>query len=258
MKYVVHLSGGITSWAAAKRIKERLQPGDEMVLLFADTGIEDEDCYRFLHEGAANIGLPLTIIADGRTPWQVFEDEKFIGNSRIDPCSKILKRGLLDKWRKENCDPANTMVVVGILWDESHRIERLQKRETKWQFAAPLCDKPWISKNECLDWAEREGIKVPRMYAMGFAHANCGGFCVKAGHGHFKTFLAHFPERYLEHEEKELALMEKLGSRWGVMKDRRGGETKPLTMRQFRHRVEQGDVTKEEELDLGGCACAIE
>lgn len=252
-KAVVMFSSGITSWAAGKRYAEQ-NGTDGMVLLFADTLIEDEDNYRFLHESAENIGAPLIIIADGRTPWQVMRDRRIIGNSRIDPCSMVLKRELLDKWRNENCDPDMTDIIFGILWDEPHRIERLKERAAPWRCLAPLCDKPWISKNECLEWAEREGIKPPRMYDMGFAHANCGGFCIKAGQASFALLLKHFPERYAAHEAEEESMRLLVGDH-SILKDRRGGVRKPLTMRMFRERIEarqEYDCT-----DIGGCGCAL-
>jgi 3'-phosphoadenosine 5'-phosphosulfate sulfotransferase (PAPS reductase)/FAD synthetase len=140
-QYVVLLSGGITSWAAAKRVAETHGTAN-MTLLFADTGMEDEDCYRFVHEGAENIGAPLVILKEGRTPWELFRDQKMIGTSKADICSRMLKRDPLDKWRNENCDPETTKMVVGILWDEPHRIARLQELCKPWQYIAPLCDKP--------------------------------------------------------------------------------------------------------------------
>jgi hypothetical protein len=251
---LVMFSSGITSWAAAKRYAE-IHGTDGMVLLFADTLIEDDDNYRFLHEASENIGVEPTIVSDGRTPWEVFEDVKFIGNTRVDPCSKHLKRELLDKWRGENATH-ETDIIVGILWDEMHRIERLKERCAPWNYIAPLCEKPYITKNECLAWARREGVEPPRMYEMGFAHANCGGFCVKAGQATFRNLLRHFPERYAEHEMKEAELMEKLGSEWGVMRDRRGGTAKPMTMRQFRERIE-ADESNYDQFEFGGCGCAL-
>ena len=71
MKYVVMYSGGVGSWAAAKRL-----PPEDMTLLFADTKIEDEDLYRFLDESAKNVGAPLVKVQDGRTPWEVFKDKR--------------------------------------------------------------------------------------------------------------------------------------------------------------------------------------
>lgn len=172
MKRVVMFSGGIGSWAAAKRVAAAHGTAD-MVLLFADTLIEDEDLYRFLDEAAANVGVPLTRIAEGRTPWQVFKDERYIGNSRVDPCSKILKRGQIDKWRNENCDPADTTVYVGLSWDEEHRFTRLLPRVAPWKYEAPMCEAPYLDKPAVLAWAKSEGLRPPRLYEMGFPHNNC-------------------------------------------------------------------------------------
>lgn len=66
-KHVVMFSGGIGSWAAAKRVAERHGTAD-MVLLFTDTKTEDEDLYRFIDEAAADVGAPLVKIADAERP----------------------------------------------------------------------------------------------------------------------------------------------------------------------------------------------
>lgn len=157
--HVVMFSGGVGSWAAAKRVVER-HGKDGVVLLFADTLIEDEDLYRSLDDYAANIGIPVTRIQDGRTPWDVFHDVKFLGNSRVDPCSRVLKRELLNKWRDENCDPEKSVMYLGIDWSEIHRIETVKKRNPGWKYEAPMCERPLLTKAGMLHWQEREGIKV--------------------------------------------------------------------------------------------------
>lgn len=253
VKAVSMFSSGITSWAATKRYAE-INGTDGLVLLFADTKVEDEDNYRFLEESAENIGVPLIKIADGRTPWQVMRDQKIIGNSRIDPCSKILKRKLLDRWQKKYCLPEVCDIIFGILWDESHRIERLMERREGWNCVAPLCDKPWISKTECLKWAKREGIEPPRMYPMGFAHANCGGFCIKAGKKSFALLWKHFPDRYLYNENEERELRKIVGDHT-ILRETINGEQVNLTLEDFRKRLEAGESF--DEFDFGGCGCAL-
>lgn len=274
-------------------------PDASIQMLFCDTFLESDGCYRMLIEGAANIaGVPtpgesfadfwripeldledfeprrkhlqamarhcnqtipgLNWIASGKHPWEIFEEERFIGNARVDPCSKILKRKLMDTWRANRFTPETCVVCVGILWDEAHRIDQLQTRAAPWQFIAPLVCKPWISKNECLEWARAEGLSTSESYDEGFSHDNCGGWCCKAGHGHYANLLEKRPKIYLQHERREKKTMVKLGSRWGILRDRRGGAAKPLTMEQFRIRHEQNDITPEERHDLGGCACAFE
>ncbi len=55
MKHVVMFSGGLASWAAAKRVAAE-NGTDALVLLFSDTLMEDEDLYRFLDQAAADVG----------------------------------------------------------------------------------------------------------------------------------------------------------------------------------------------------------
>ena len=253
-RHVVMFSGGIGSWAAAKRVAERHGTAD-LTLLFTDTLIEDEDLYRFLIEAADNVGGELVSIAEGRTPWEVFRDNRMIGNTRADMCSRVLKREMSDKWLKQNRDPSDTIVYVGIDWSEEHRYSRLRDRraEKGWHYEAPMCEPPYITKADMLRAIKDQGIEPPRLYAMGFAHNNCGGFCIKAGHGHFANLLRTMPERYAQHEAAEIALQEIVGRQHTIMRDREGGETATISMREFRQRIESGH--QPDLFDLGGCGC---
>lgn len=246
-------SGGVGSWAAAKRVAED-HGTDDMVLLFTDTLIEDEDTYRFLREAAENVGAPLVEIADGRTPWQVFEDVAFLGNTRADPCSRILKRDLADAWLAENHEPDDVTVYVGIDWSEEHRFTRLAERKLPWRYEAPLCDPPLLTKDDMHAWAESEGLERQRLYKLGMPHANCGGGCVKMGQGGFARLYQADPCRYAEWERNEERLREQLGD-VAILRDRRGGDTKPLTLRALRERIESDRQV--DLFDIGGCGCFV-
>lgn len=244
-------SSGAGSWAAAKRVRPRKR--DCVTLLFADTKIEDEDNYRFLDEAARNVGAPLVKVVEGRDPWEVFFDVRFLGNTRIDPCSRVLKREILRRWLDDHCAPENTTVYLGIDWTEEHRLKKARGYWSPWTVEAPLCEPPYLSKPEVLSWLRDEGIEPPRLYALGFPHANCGGFCIKAGMKHFKLLLQTLPERYRYHEEKEEELRQYLGKNIAILRDRRGGTVTPLTLRQLRERLEaNGEI---DEHDWGGCGC---
>ncbi len=255
---VVLFSGGIGSWAAAKRAAEE-RP---VTLLFTDTRTEDADLYRFLHDAAENVGMPLVTIADGRDIWQVFNDEKFIGNTRADVCSRILKRDLARRWIDEHCAPGAS-VYIGVDWSEIARYERAAPRWEPYKLKAPLCDPPLLSKDDMIAWARREGLKPPRLYAMGFPHNNCGGFCVKQGQAAFVNLLRQMPDRYAYHEEQEDAFRASTGKDVAVLRDRRGGKTRPLPLRLLRQRYERWQVDQLNLLawdgnDWGGCGCMIE
>lgn len=262
MRHVVMFSGGVGSWATAKRVAERYGIAD-LTLLFTDTRMEDEDLYRFIEEAAANVGVSLTRIADGRSVWELFFQERMMGNSRADLCSRILKRELADRWIAEHFTPEDTTVYVGIDWTEEHRIKRLAEIKKPWRYEAPLCGPPYLTKRDMLRMLTEQGIRPPRLYALGFHHNNCGGFCVKAGFGHFANLLRTMPERYGYHEAKEQEFRVLIGrddisilkrqtsSRPGV----RDGYV-PVTLRDFRKELEAGGQC--DMFDIGGCGCFTE
>jgi len=256
MKYhtAVQCSGGAASYVAAKLTLEECGH-DGVCLVFADTLIEDEDLYRFLNDAEQKLNHSIVRIAEGRDPWQVFKDERMMGNSRVDPCSRTLKRRLLGKWRKENCTD-DCVVVIGYDATEDHRFQRLRARMAPVRVRAPLLEKGyWREQTHAL--VETDGLELPRLYKMGFPHNNCGGFCVKAGQANFALLLENMPERYALHEAKEEEFRKFVGADVSIMRDRRGGTSKPLTMRAFRER-HQANSSIVDRSDLGGCLCMEE
>ncbi len=254
MRHVVMYSGGVQAWAAAKRVA--VAHGTEnLTLLFTDTKSEDTDTYRFLRESAANVGGEHVEIAEGRNIWQVFDDVHFLGNSRVDPCSRILKREMAEKWLKANCTPEETRIYVGIDWNEGHRYERMAKRWLPWVYLAPLLDPPYLTKEQMHQWGEREGIPRQWLYTIQAAHANCGGGCVKMGIGGWTRLLYAAPERYREWEENEERFRAKYGD-VAMLKDRTGGEAKPLPLKVLRERIEAG--YQPDLFAIGGCGCFVD
>jgi hypothetical protein len=122
-------SGGIGSWATAKLVAEKYGT-DDLYLLFTDVKGsaesphigEDEDTYRFINEAVVNVGGTYIYLNEGRDIWQVFKDKRFLGNSRQANCSHLLKQKPARAWINENCDPADTVIYVGIDWTETHRL----------------------------------------------------------------------------------------------------------------------------------------
>lgn len=255
-RFIMNYSGGLCSWYAAKVLVERFGK-DKVVLLFADTCYEDQDLYRFLDESSAEMQVPVTRIADGRTPWDVFFDNGFIGNTRIDLCSRILKRELLDRWYRENCDPAHDVICVGLSRGEKGRYLRFKARmrakgirtEAPAMWGSP-------TKDQMAQALDRAGIELPDLYYEGFPHNNCGGFCVKAGHAQFRLLLRKRRDFYLFNEAKEEEFRLRFGKDVAILRDRQGGTTRPLTLREYRERVESGQVVVAD--DWKGCGCGID
>lgn len=257
-------SGGLGSWATAKRVAER-HGTDHLVLLFADVKGdsdsphvgEDEDTYRFIREAAADVGAELVTVREGRDIWQVFTDNRFLGNTRLANCSKFLKQQPCREWLEANCHPDHTVVYVGIDWSETHRLPAIQKGYLPYRAEAPLTEAPYLDRDDLQQACRDAGMEVPRLYRAGFAHNNCGGFCVRGGQAQMELLLREHPERYAYHETKEQELRDHLGKDVAVLRDRTGGTVTPLTLRRFRERVEdQPDLF--DQLDVGGCGCFVE
>jgi 3'-phosphoadenosine 5'-phosphosulfate sulfotransferase (PAPS reductase)/FAD synthetase len=256
-RQIVMFSGGVGSWMTAKRVAAE-HGTDGLVLLFADTLMEDEDTYRFLEAGAANVGGEFVRLADGRDIWQVFRDVKFLGNTRIDPCSRVLKREIMRRWVDEHCDPKTTTVYLGIDWSEQHRATRYERYWQPFKVETPLCSEPYLTKAQMLEHAKAEGLPSQRLYELGFAHANCGGGCVKAGQAQFELLLRTLPDRYGWWEEREQEIREQLGKDITILRDRRilnGREVvTPITLRAFRQRLEAAPSLFDRD-EWGACDC---
>lgn len=282
--YAVMLSGGKGSWGAARYlIDEHGADPARMVLVFTDTNGEDPDLYRFLVECAANLAgismgswgqqsgedtaeiavefarthLPnlLWLDNDGRTIWDVFRKSRMIGNTRLSVCSRQLKQKPARDWLEANTDPEHTKVVVGIDWTESHRLPAITRNYQPWTATAPLTEPGAWSRERIAKELAAAGIAEPRLYAMGFEHNNCAGACVRAGQGQWARLLEQNRSRYMEEEAQENAFRADLGKDVAILRDRRGGVTKPLPLTVLRHRIdgtEPGDVDMD---DIGGCGC---
>jgi len=283
---VVMFSGGIGSWMAAKRVVEQHSTDEEMVLLFADVKGnnpsphvgEDEDTYRFINDAAANVGARLVTVKDGRDIWQVFKDDRFLGNTRLANCSKFLKQKPCRAWLDANCDPTDTTVYVGIDWSESHRLPAIERGYLPYIAKAPLTDPPYLDKADMIAAAQAQGLQPPRLYAAGYPHNNCGGGCVRAGQGQFELLLRQNPQRYAEWEAKEQELRDYLGKDVSILRDRTKhgveeynrtirdrqnnkegqplpeAKVVPLTLKTFRERL-AGQPSMFDADEFGGCGC---
>lgn len=301
MRTIVSLSGGAGSWAAGRKHVDQ-HGRDGLGLLFTDTLCEDQDTYRFLIAAAANllgITLPASFLpaiedfpawedrtaykayvlalaartmrlmpnmhwlSNGEDVWDVFERSRFLGNDRRDPCSRVLKRETADRWLSDNCDPTDTVVIVGLGPDEPERMfgnpaiaaQRglmARKADAGWRYEAPLIQTPAWFPHRVEAEVEKAGLWVQRLYELRFAHANCGGACCKAGMGQWKLTLRVFPERYAYAEWREQQIRDLLGD-VSMLADRRGGGVRrPLTLAQLRARH---TTAAQEAADMGGCRC---
>jgi hypothetical protein len=208
-----------------------------MVLLFSDTYVEEPSLYVFLEASANQLGVPLVRVADSRTPFQVYWDVQFLGNSRLAPCSRLLKQVPARKWLNANADPVTTILYVGIDAGEARRIPGIRAGWSPWTVHFPLTAEPQLTKEAMLAEARALGLSPPDAYAEGFAHANCAGMCVRAGQRHWRRLLEIHPQRFREAEIQEQRFRDRYGD-VAILKETRGGTTYPLPLAELRRRVE--------------------
>lgn len=260
MKHIVQYSTGAASAEVAWRLVDKHGP-DSVVLLTADTRVEDSDNWRFAHEVHGWLGCEWVVLADGRTPMQVGRDRKVVPNNRMAVCSLILKRKLLRTWIDAHCDPSDTVIYLGYGWMEAARIEAAWPNWAPYRVAAPLAQPPYMDKHEIFQLFRDRGIEPPGLYADGFQHANCGGACVRGGQASWELLLRKRPATYAEWETEEEKSRALLGKDVSILRDRAGGTTHPLPLRVFRERLEQRDRDTGDQGELfdagdwGACGC---
>lgn len=197
-------------------------------------------------------------LSEQRDVWDVFNQSNFLGNSRIAPCSAQLKQRMARRYVRPNFDAENTVLYLGIDWTEEHRTKAPRKNWSPFPVEFPLCDAPYVNKIDIVMNLEAVGIEPPRLYAMGFSHNNCGGFCVRAGQGHFANLLEKNRELYLYHESREREFIERTGKDVSILKRVRQGVVGRLTLEQLRNEIESSRQEEIDFTDFGGCGCFVD
>lgn len=206
----------------------------------------------------SNDAIPqLVWLTEHKDPWEIFFDQKFLGNSRIAQCSHILKQVMSKKYIKKNFIPEETVLYLGIDWTEEHRTKAPRKNWHPYPVEFPMCEEPWMNKIDVVRDLESMGIETPRLYAMGFAHNNCGGFCVRAGQGHFANLLEQNRSLFLYHEGREQQIRELIGKDVSMLRKMKKGIRYNYTLRDLRHDLEDGHKDEIDMTDIGGCGCFV-
>lgn len=278
---IVSVSGGLGSAEALRRCIETYGK-DRIVALFADVkgvgtthfhsfpaidsllheryGGETADTYRFIWELSHHFDIPIERIGSDKTIWTVFAEKRamrlFVGNNLFCPASKHLKREAVANWITENIDGPIVM-ALGFAWDEEHRLKAAQhhwenRLARPVEVIAPNAVAPYADNVTIAAWLHRAGIAIPSAYEAGFEHNNCAGGCVHGGQGHFAKLYHERFETYMYWLYQERQMQKYLGKDVTILKDSRGGETKPLSLSEFINRIQIGDYRKSEGQS---CAC---
>lgn len=255
--HIVSYSGGLASFYEAKLTIEKY--GKENVLLvFCDTSSEDSDLYRFLNDTEKYLGVEIVRLKDGRDIWECAFQDNFLYNSRIANCTVYLKMRLFRNFINQfNAD--DIVIHLGFDFTEQHRFEKSKLKYAPIEIESIIMETNLTKATMIYDIEKNIGVKLPLLYRLGFAHNNCGGFCFKAGIGHFRQLYEKLPDRFDFHMNKEQELINKIGQNVSILKRVRNGETINITLKDLKNEWESNQQLSFDEMyDIGGCGCFIE
>lgn len=191
-RIVCQFSCGAASAVATKLAITKYGGTHDVRVINAFLKEEHEDNRRFAVDCEHWFGREITTLRDTKfdaSVIQVFRRKRYIKGAMGAPCSRELKRKILDAWKQ----PGDIM-VFGYTVEEIDRFDDFRDRNPDRQVIAPLID-AGLSKDDCKSMIERAGIALPAMYLLGYENANCIG-CVKGGEGYWRAIREDFPEYF--------------------------------------------------------------
>lgn len=261
MKHIVNISGGMASAVCLFRVLERFGR-DDVIACFADVRQEHADCYRFIDDVERVSGVQIERLGDGRNCWDVWLCEMMLTNQQSGGClaSYHLKKKVLAKHAASVATPETATIYIGFGPDEEDRQQRIRKA-SEWNFNFPLCWPQRMWRCDLADDLRSRGIAPPTMYAEGYPHANCAGACILAGATQWAGLLKDNPKLYAFNEAKEQEFLAELRNRnrkeVTILKDRRGGETRNLSLMQLREELESGIRDHDDSWRASACNCMM-
>jgi len=174
----VWFSCGAASAVAAKETVRRYGDLAKVRVLNNPVIEEDEDNRRFLFDVEQWLGVRIETVLNSKFPEasaeEVWAKRKGMSFPNGAPCTIELKKRARQAWEASNQVDWH---VLGFTADEKKRHERfvLGEREN----VLPVLIEAGLSKGDCYRVLQKAGLRLPRIYGMGYPNANCVG-CVKA------------------------------------------------------------------------------
>jgi 3'-phosphoadenosine 5'-phosphosulfate sulfotransferase (PAPS reductase)/FAD synthetase len=181
-KIAVWFSCGAASAIALQLTLKKYSEKNDVVAIYNPVVNEDEDNLRFLEDVEKWLGVKIERAINPKYPDCDINDTfknkagkfNFMSGPMGAPCTIHLKKKAREHWEKTNKPDWH---VLGFDINEERRAKRFRMSERRNSFF-PLIDAKY-TKQDCVDVLVNNGIKVPRIYKLGYPNANCIG-CVKA------------------------------------------------------------------------------
>lgn len=162
-RIVCQFSCGAASAVATKLALAEYGSTHDVQIINAFLANEESDNRRFAQDCETWFGQPITVLRDekyGADAHEVFRRKRYMKGRTGTPCTKILKRRLLDSWKQ----PGDAM-VFGYTAEEADRLEDFRERNPDRPVIVPLIDRS-LGKDDCKAILLRAGIELPLMYRL--------------------------------------------------------------------------------------------
>lgn len=191
-RIIAQFSCGAASAVATKLSIAQYGSTHDVQIINAFLQEEHPDNRRFAADCERWFGRDITTLRDekyGASVIQVFRRKRYMKGLMGAPCSRALKKDVLDAWKQPG-----DIIVFGYTAEEADRLEDFRERNPGLQVVAPLID-AGLTKEDCKAMVLRAGIPLTVMYLMGYYNSNCIG-CVKGGEGYWRAIREDFPEYF--------------------------------------------------------------
>jgi len=189
--------------ASAIAVQETLRQYPDCTVRVVNSPIaeEDEDNQRFARDVAEWLGIEIETAINEKYPnasaVEVWERRQYMAGVAGAPCTLELKKEARRQWESRN---HHDWHVLGFTLDEKHRFDRFVTTER--DNVLPVLIDAGLTKPDCLMRIVQAGIKLPLMYRLGYANANCK-MCPKAtSPTYYNKMRRDFPNDFKQRAEQ--------------------------------------------------------
>jgi len=194
-------SAGVTSAVATKLAIDKYGKDNVQPIYFHIDSAHDDN-KRFIDECQEWYGKEITITKAEKynNQFDVILKDKYVNGPGGARCTLVLKKKVRQKI-ESNTEYDGQVFGFEYSKKEINRAIRFKEQYPSAKPLFPLIDNK-MTKPECLYYLEKNGIKRPTMYELGYGNNNCIG-CVKGGKGYWNKIRIDFPEVFDKMAEAE-------------------------------------------------------
>jgi len=187
-------SAGVTSAVATKIALDEFG-ADNVVPIYFHIDSAHEDNKRFKAQCEDWYGKEIITHKshNRKDQFDVILKDKYVNGPAGARCTLVLKKHVRQKLEKE-LDYKGQVFGFEYSKKEINRAIRFKEQYPSAQPLFPLIEKK-MTKQETLYFLEKQGIKRPTMYTLGYGNNNCIG-CVKGGKGYWNKIRIDFPQHF--------------------------------------------------------------